>query len=117
MTLVQITRDYTTTLNGVTHNFKAGEKYEAFVPLGGNYVDVKKISTVGGVSGKDVGITVLARVPNGYWQYTASMVEPTPNSQIQGVQNTSKQDTSIKYIVLGIVAIGLISFALTHKNK
>jgi hypothetical protein len=117
MTLVQITRDYTTTENGITYNFKVNEIYEAVVPLGGNYVEAYRV--VAGPQGKESAARTRVKVPNGYWQYTNSgvIVPPSPQTPTQGITNTSKQDTSIKYIVLGIVAIGLISFALMYKKK
>ena len=106
MTLIQITNDYTTTQNNATHVFKVGEKYEVIVPLGGDYVDAIK------TKGNEV---VYVKIPNGYWQYTASMID-TPASGVGITQNTSTQfskaETNTKYITLGIVVIGLVSMAL-----
>ena len=117
MTLVQITRDYTTTQNGVTHNFKVGEVYEVTVPLGGNYVDAFKLAPNN--TGLDSGARINVKIPNGYWQYTSSGIffPPSSPTTTQGIVNTPKKDTSVKYIVLGIAVIGLISFALMYKKK
>ena len=106
MTLIQITNDYTTTQNNLTHTFKVGEKYEVIVPLGGNYVDAIKRQ------GNEV---VYVKIPNGYWQYTASMIDTPISEQIGSSQisnQTTKTETNTKYIILGIVTIGLLSMAL-----
>jgi hypothetical protein len=121
MTLAEIIKDYTTTQNGVTHNFKVGERYEIFVPMGGNYVEAKKTSnSVGGVTGKDVQLTTLVKIPNGYWQYTDSMIPIQPSSGTQSgatqATGSTKKDANTKYIILGVLLVSAVSY-LIIKNK
>jgi len=120
MTLGQITKDYSTTLNGVVHTFKVGEVYEIDVPLGGDYVEVKKRANVGGVSGKDVQITTLVKIPNGYWQYTTAGIYIDPSSGTTSSSTdtnaSSKVDANVKYIFLGVLLVGAVSY-LVMKNK
>jgi|688.fasta_scaffold11311_15 hypothetical protein len=121
MTLAEITKDYTTTQNGITHNFKVGERYEIFVPMGADYVEAKKTAnTVGGVTGKDVQLTTLVKIPNGYWQPTTSGVYVPPSSSTQTSSTetnaSSKVDANVKYIFLGVLLVGAVSY-LVMKNK
>ena len=109
MTLVQITRDYTTTQNNSTHVFKVGEKYEVIVPLGGNYVEAIK---------RQGNEAIYVKIPNGYWQYTASIIDTPYGGQVGSFQSNDqkiKSETNAKYIILGIIVIGLVSMTLINK--
>jgi len=118
MTLGQITRDYTTIQNGVKHTFKVGEVYEINVPLGGDYVEAKKI--VASSTGGESAVMTLVKIPNGYWQPTTSGVYVPPSSSTQTSSTetnaSSKADANIKYIFLGVLLVGAVSY-LVMKNK
>jgi hypothetical protein len=118
MTLAEIIKDYTTTQNGVTHNFKVGERYEIFVPMGGNYVEAKKI--VASSTGGESAVMALVKIPNGYWRYTDSMISIQPSSGTQSgatqATGSAKKDANTKYIFLGILLVSAVSY-LIIKNK
>lgn len=118
MTLVEITKDYSTTLNDVKYDFKVGEIYEVSVPMGGNYVYAYRLAP--NKTGLDSGARVLVSLPLGNFAYTTSGVKITPSEdkkEVAPTQNAinTKNNTNTKYIVLGIVAIGLLSMALIKK--
>jgi hypothetical protein len=118
MTLVEITKNYSTTKNGVTYDFKVGERYEVSVPLGGNYVQAYKL--VPSKTNSESGARVLVDIPIGYFAYTSSGVRLEPSKEVNNASTmqtttSNKSQTNTKYIVLGIVAIGLISLVLIKK--
>ena len=102
--------------------FEEGVIFDALLPLGGTYKSAAVQRVISNPNKNvDSSNMVTIDVPKEYWEIFSGMPQyvkilNTPEEQKSEIQPT-KSNTSTKYIILGIVVIGFVSFLVMTKGK